>query len=81
MYSGYPVIAMGQLKRLHWGRPGMFGKLDSYCDSTLHTPRRYSRDFWLLPDYFFWGGRLGFSSESVSKEQRGDFGKNAIYEF
>lgn len=27
MYSGYPVIAMGQLKRLHWGRPGMFGKL------------------------------------------------------
>lgn len=51
---------------------------DSYCSSTLHTPRRSSRDFWLLCDCcccWFFVGRLGFSLELVTKEQRRELGK------
>lgn len=49
---------------------------DSYCNSTLHTPRRYSRDFWLLCDCCCcFVGRFAFSLELVTKEQRRELGK------
>ena len=57
---------------------------DSYCNSTLQTPKRYSRDFGLLLDfhfYCFFFSRLGFSLQSVSKEKRREFRKNVVYKF
>lgn len=81
MYSGYPVVDMGQLKCLCWGRPGMFDKLTVtvIALSMLQGDIPGTSGFYLI--FFFFFGRLGFSSESVSKEQRREFGKNAIYEF
>lgn len=55
---------------------------DSYCNSTLHTPRRHSRDFWLLPDFFFlFPVGWDFLWSQFQKHKGESLKKNAIYEF